>query len=115
MLGSMRPAARFATIAGAVGSGASQTTPLLLRLILAGWVLFPFVAGVAIDLISKEWAAWVRSTLYGVMLAIAAGSLTIYYLDLRPAGAAAGFLFVAVPAISVGLLVAMLAVAAFVK
>ena len=117
----MRKAARFATLAGAFGSevfffGASESTPLLLRIILAGWVFFPFFAAAAIDLVvSKNWVPWVRSTLFGVMLAIAVASLTVYGADLRPAGASAGFLFVAVPAASLGLLAGMLLLATLVS
>jgi hypothetical protein len=99
----LRRAALIAVLVGAVGSiglllRASQRTPPFLLFLFVLWMLSPFVAVVCADMVSKNWAALTRSTLYGVMLVLTLGSLAVYGNDaLNPRKAQAAFVFVAVP------------------
>ena len=70
----------------------------LLLLIMAIWVLAPFIALLLAFWLSKRWSVLTRTTLYSVMLVVALGSLAIYSTDaLWPFKAQAAFVYVVVP------------------
>jgi hypothetical protein len=99
----LRRAALIALLVGAAGSvgfllRAGQRTSRLLLAIMMIWVLAPFVALALAEAVSKRWTFFVRATLYGVMLVLTLGALTVYVDDaLRPRQAQAAFVFVVVP------------------
>jgi hypothetical protein len=80
----LRVVSLIAAVIGAVGSlgfmfrVGSRNPSLILIVLFTGWVLSPFVALVAADLVLKTRPAPVRATLYGVMLILTLGSLVIY-------------------------------------
>jgi hypothetical protein len=103
-LGLLRIIALIAVVVGAVGSvglmlRAGQSSPLVLKALFSIWVLSPFAALVWTYIVSKRWSILTRVTLYFVMLAVALASLAIYsgLVDIKPAGSANAFLYVAVP------------------
>ena len=99
----LRTAGLIAVIAGAAASlgflfHASQRRPPLLMVIFVIWVSSPFVALAIANAISGRWSVLTRATLYGVMLAVALGSLAIYGHDAAsPRRAQAAFVYVVVP------------------
>src|SRR5262245_4559914 len=114
-LGRLRTAGLIALVAGAMGSlvllfRARQNPPPFLLALFVLWVLGPFATLWLAYLWSARWSAGTRRTLYLTMLAVSIGSLVVYRADLRPAGAAAAFVWVMVPPAS--LLLAACAVAA---
>ena len=102
-LGLLGAAALIAVLVGAVGSvglllRAGQRTPRLLLVIMATWVLAPFIALLWANVVSKRWSVLTRVTLYSVMLVVTLGSLAIYGDDaLGHRRAQAAFVYVAVP------------------
>jgi hypothetical protein len=106
MLPILRAAGLAALPIGAVGSivlfvHATQRTPPFLVVLFVIWLLSPFAAFAALHVMSKQWSAATRTTLYGLMLVITLVSLTLYGNDgLRPRAAAPAFLFVLVPPLS---------------
>ena len=80
----MRAAAVIAAVAGAGGSlgltiYVGRHNPSLVLMALFGlWVLSPFVALVAANLVSRPWPALTRSTLQCVTVVLTLGSLAIY-------------------------------------
>jgi hypothetical protein len=102
-LGLLRAAALIAVLVGAVGSfgfmlRAGQRAPGFLIVLFALWVLSPFAALAVATVVSTRWSALTRATLYGVMLALALGSLALYgHVALGPPRAQAAFVFVVVP------------------
>jgi uncharacterized membrane protein len=50
----------------------------LLIVLFAGWVAMPFVGLGFIDLLSSEWSASARTTLFRLILFVAVASLAIY-------------------------------------
>jgi hypothetical protein len=108
--------------AGAVGSialmlRAGQRTPRLLLVLFIIWVLSPFVALVWANNASKRWTAVTRAAVYCVTLVVALGSLMVYgeLVDLRPAGSANAFLWVAVPPASLVFLTLVVSLAALIS
>jgi hypothetical protein len=105
-LGFLRGAALITLAGGALGSlalmlQAGQRTPGFLLVIFVFWVLSPFAALAAADLMSKRWSTAIRIALYGLMLVIGAFSLVAYSTDaLRPRTAGAAFTYVIVPPVS---------------
>jgi hypothetical protein len=100
----LRTAALFALPAGAVGSigfmlRAGHRNPSRALLILfAIWVLSPFVGMLFATILSKDWSALTRTTLYGVMLVLTVSSLSIYGdVALGPPRPKTAFAFVVVP------------------
>ena len=99
----------MAGLIGGLGSAALTVraayrlgSPLLVTLLITGWVIGPFVLFVIVDRASKHWATLTRSTLYASMLLVALGSLAIYVRFVYgPTRAKPAFAFVAVPPASV--------------
>ena len=112
----------IALIAGAIGSlvfmfHAGQNTPRLLLILFIFWVLAPFTALLWATMISKRWSVLTRGTLYCVTLIVSFGSLAIYseLIDVKPAGSANAFLFVAVPPASVIFIATIVPITAFIS
>jgi hypothetical protein len=120
-LGVLRAVALVAVLSGPVGSvglllRAGRHTPRLLLVLMAIWVLAPFMALVLANVVSKRWPVPTRVTLYGVTLLVTLGSLAIYADDaLRPRKAQAAFVYVAVPAASWLLIAIVVPIAAFIS
>lgn len=100
----LRTVASIAVLAGAVISvgflvrATGRNPSQLLVVLMAIWVVSPFVALLWANLVSKPWSAPVRVSLYGVMLLVSLASLTIYSADaLWPRSSQAAFVFIAVP------------------
>ena len=100
-----------ATVIGAIGSvallfyagtrGGSNKTQPVVMILIAIWVLSPFVILLAADALSKSWSDVTRSALYAMMIVIPVISLIVYVLmatgPVRPKAAAP---FVATPPVS---------------
>lgn len=103
----LRGAALVAALVGGVGSlvvliraGQRQATPLLLLLLMAAWVVAPFLALAWAFAASKRWAGPRQTALYSVMLLVSLGSLLVYSTGwLRAAGKTAAP-FVLTPGVS---------------
>ena len=103
-LGRLRAAALLAVLAGAGGSAGLMLRACwhndsrILLVLMAIWVLSPFMALVWASGVSKRWSVPTRASLYGVMLVVALGSLAIYGADaLRPPRPQGAFAFIAGP------------------
>jgi hypothetical protein len=100
----LRIAALFVLVAGAVSSlalmlYAGRRNPShLLIIAFVVWVLSPFVALGWANLQSIRWPRLVRTTLYGVTLALALATVMIYgNVVWHPPKSSAAFVFVVVP------------------
>ena len=121
-LARLRAAALIAVLVGAGGSvglmlrvGYHNPSRILL-LLMATWVLSPFLALVLADVVSKRWSVFTRTTLYSMMLIVTLVSLVIYVYDaLSPPKAQAAFVFVAVPPASWLLIALVVPLAAFIS
>jgi hypothetical protein len=118
----LRRAAEIAVVAGAAGSigfllrTIGRNPSLLLVILLALWVVSPFVALLLADVVSKRGSMVTRATLFIVMLVVALGSLGIYSADaLWPRSAQAAFFFIVVPPTSWLLIATVLLTAMFVS
>src|SRR5438094_7823186 len=117
LLRPLRTAARVAVAAGGVGSiglmlRVGQRTPRFLLVLFFFWVIAPFVALIAADALSTRWSVMTRATLYGLMLAITAGSLAMYgRVAFGPARSQPAATFVMVPPVSVLLTAIALSIA----
>jgi len=115
----LRAASIIVVAVGAIGSlvfmfRAGQRTPRFLLILFTIWVLSPFVALLWANTVSKRWSVLTRATLYCVTIIVTLGSLAIYseWVNLRPAGSANAFLFVAIPPASllfIGIVIPMAA------
>lgn len=94
-------------------SGSNGAQPVVMILI-AMWVLSPFVILFALHRISPGWSATTRTTLYSLMLVVAVISLVVYLSatggPVRPKPAAP---FVAVPPVEWALITISLVMGAF--
>lgn len=121
-IGLLRGAALIAVLAGAVGSfglmlhvGRRQQSLILIGLFTV-WALSPFVALVCAHVVSKHWSVLTRSTLYGVMLVLALGSLATYgNVALGPPRPQPAFVFLVVPLASWLLIAIALPISALVS
>jgi len=83
----LRTAALIAVLAGATGSvglllrATNRNPSHLLVVLLAIWVVSPFVALFWASIVSKRWSVQTRVTLYGVMLVVPLSCLAIYVAD----------------------------------
>ncbi|HEX6899723.1 MAG TPA: hypothetical protein VF789_08420 [Thermoanaerobaculia bacterium] len=119
LLGLLRAAALIAVVAGAGGSlglmlYAGRRTPRFLLFLFVIWVLSPFVAILGTSRHSKRWPAVTRAAFYWSAIIVSLGSLAVYggIIDLKPAGSANAFLYVAVPPASLVFMVIVVGVAA---
>jgi hypothetical protein len=102
----LRQASLLANVAGAVGATgfllhARQHPPKLLLMIFVVWVLSPYAALSVASFLSQRWTSGTRTALYGVMILIALGTLTIYGADaVWPRKAQPAFVFVLVPPVA---------------
>ena len=118
----LRRAAVVAVIAGAVGSfglmlhvGRHQKSLILIGLFTV-WELSPFVALVCAHVVSRDWSALTRTTLYSVMLVLTLGSLAIYgVVALGPPRPKPAFAFLVVPLASWLLIAIVLAIAVLIS
>ena len=117
--GLLRSVASIVTLVAALGSVALQVyagrhSPQTLVLILiAGWVLSPFVVLGILHLRASRWSPVPETTLYCLMLLVALGSLAVYSVAaMRPlASKPPAFLFVALPPATLLLATVVLAAA----
>jgi hypothetical protein len=100
----LRGAALIAVAAGAVGSAGlllragRRNDSRLLMVLMAVWVLSPFVALGLAHVASKRWSMLTRSTLYSLMLGLTLASLAIYTdAVVNPPKAQGAFVFIVVP------------------
>jgi len=121
-IGILRVVSIIALITGATGSlvfmfRAGQQTPRFLLVLFTIWVLTPFIALFWATMVSKRWSVLTRGMLYCVTLIVALGSLAIYseLIDVKPAGSANAFLFVAVPPASMLFIAMVVPIAAFIS
>ena len=119
--GSLRASALVALLGGAAGSlalllraGQRQGTQRPLLLLMAVWVVAPYVGLGWAFVASKRWPSPNQRSLFIASLFIAFASLAVYALDaLQPAKAPPGFRFVLVPAISWLMIIVIVAIASF--
>jgi membrane-associated HD superfamily phosphohydrolase len=105
--GRLRGPALIAALTGAAGSvglllrAGRRNDSRLLMVLMAMWVLSPFVALVWAHMVSKRWPVLTRSTLYSLMLVLTVASLAIYSdAVVSPPKAQGAFVFVVVPPVS---------------
>src|SRR6478609_3702246 len=73
-----------ALLLGAIGSvslmlrAGHNNNSVLLLFLFGLWELSPFLLLILAERVAKTWSAFTRETLYGLMLAITVGSLSIY-------------------------------------
>ena len=118
----LRVMAFIASVIGGAGSlifmfSEGQNTPRFLLVLFTIWILSPFAALLWANTVSKRWSTITRGTLYVATLIIGLSSLAIYseWIDIKPAGSANAFLFVAVPPVSLLFLALVVSVAAFIS
>ena len=100
----LHAAALAAVVAAAGGSvglmlwvGRHNPSSVLL-LLFALWVVSPFMGLQLADMFSKRWSVTTQATLHSVTLALALGSLAVYwYVALRPPTPTPAFVFLVVP------------------
>lgn len=119
-LGSLRAAALIVVVTGAIGSFGfmlrvgNRNNSFFLMLLFAIWVLSPFVALVLAHSVSRRWADLTCATLYGLMLVLSLGSLTLYGdVALGPPRPQPAFRFLVVPLASWLLIAVAMPIAAF--
>jgi hypothetical protein len=100
----LRTAALIAVLAGAVGSvglllrATNRNPSQLLVVVMAIWVVSPFVALLWASIVSKRWSVLTRVTLFGVMLVVPLSSLAVYVADaIWPRTSPGPFVFIPVP------------------
>jgi hypothetical protein len=121
VIGVLRAAALIVLAVGAAGSlvvmfRAGQHTPRLLLVLFTLWVLLPFAVLLLANIVSKRWSTTTRIMLYCTMVIVSLGSLAMYsgWFDVKPAGSANAFLFIAVPAASLIFIAIVDSIAAFI-
>jgi hypothetical protein len=119
--GLLRGAALIAVLVGAGGSvslmlrAGQRNNSRILLVLMAIWVLSPFMALLLAGMVSKRWSVLTQATLYSVMLVLTLGSLAIYGdAALRPRAKAA-FVYVIVPPASWLLVAIVLPIAALIS
>lgn len=117
-----RTAALVAALAAALGStgfllrATGRNPSQLLVVLLAVWVLSPFLALLWANATSARWSALTRASLHGATLTLALGSLAIYGADaLWPRSSQGAFVFIVLPPASWLVGAAVVLIAAFVS
>ena len=105
-----------AVVIGAAGSlaflwRAGQGTPRFVFMLMSTWTLAPFAALLVAHSVPSPLRRRQRM-LSVVTLLVVIASLAAYGLNLKPAGAPAGYLFVIIPLVSMGVVAAALVAAA---
>jgi hypothetical protein len=117
----LRTAARIALLAGALGSlgfelyAGRRNDSVVLRVLMAGWVISPFLVLLMASVASRGWSALTRQALDSVIIVVTAGSLAIYGADAVWPRKQAAFVYVVVPPISWLLTAAVVSIAAVVS
>ena len=118
----LRTTALIAVLAGAVGSvglllrATNRNPSQLLVVLLAIWVVSPFVALLWASIVSKGWSVLTRVTLYAVMLIVPLSSVAFYVADaIWPRTSPAPFVFIPVPPASWLFSVLVVLAAAFIS
>ena len=100
----LRTAALIAVLAGAVCSvglllrATNRNPSQLLVVLLAIWVVSPFVALLWASIVLKGWSVLTRVTLYAVMLVVPLSSVAFYVADaIWPRTSPGPFVFIPVP------------------
>ena len=113
-------AALVAALAGAAGSlalllRAGRRSPLVVMVLMATWVVAPFIVLLLALVRASRWPALVRRTLSIATILLALASVAIYANDgLRPEGKPPAFLFVLLPPLSMVVIAASLGIAALI-
>ena len=82
--------------------------------LIAVWILSPLIALVLAEVVAMRWRIFGRTTVYGLMLVVASGSMIIYEVDVFiPLSPRKGFPYALVPAVSWLLILIVLVIAAF--
>ena len=122
LLGLLRTAALIAAVAGAAGSTGlmlrvgHRNNSRMLLLLFGIWVLSPFMSVVLATLVSRRWSVLTRTTLYGGMLVLTAGSLAIYGdVAFGPPRAKPASVFLVVPLASWLVVAVVVAIAAMIS
>jgi len=118
MTGWLRSVSLIAVVAGTVASevlvirAGGRSQPLL-SVLFAIWILLPFVALAWANVVSKNWPALVRISLYCTTFLIALGSVAFYAGVILPrAGSPRAFVFVTGPLASWALMLIVVPIAA---
>jgi hypothetical protein len=118
----LRTASLIAVLAGALGSvglllrATNRNPSQLLVVLLAIWVLSPFLALLWAGIVSKRWSVLTRVALYGVMLIVPLSALAIYMADaIWPRTSPGPFVFIPVPPASWLLSAIVVLMAAFIS
>jgi hypothetical protein len=116
----MHNTARFGAMAGAGGSIAlmmhvAPRMPVLLVVLIGGWVVAPFVILTLVESVAARWPAPVRTTIQAVIVVTAIVSLAIYAASaFGPPRPKPAFYFVLVPPVSVAVAAAAIAIAGYI-
>ncbi len=106
----LRAAAIFAALIGVVGTlafllHAGQRTPRFLLVIMAGWVLSPYLMLAVLARLAKAWAPATRAALHRVTIFAAVATLVVYAVDsVRPLSEKAALAYVLVPPVAWGII-----------
>ena len=122
-MNALRATALFVALAGAACSAGFTTlrasqrnSPRLLLVLMAIWVMSPFIAFIYASVVAKRWPVPTQVRLYRAMLVVTLGSVAIYGVDaLHPLSAKGAPVFVSVPAASWLIFFTVVAVAVFKK
>lgn len=121
LIGLLRTVVLIVLVVGATSSlifmfRQGQDTPRFLLVLFTLWVLSPFAVLLWANAVSKRWSVITRIMLFGVTLIVALISPAIYgeWVNVKPAGSANAFLFVAVPPVSL-LFIITVPIAAFIS
>jgi hypothetical protein len=117
----LRAAALIAVLAGALGSlgfelyAGRRNDSVVLRVLMASWVLSPFLVLLLASVASRGWSALTRQALDSVMIVVTVGSLAIYGADAVWPRKQAAFVYVVVPPILWLLMATVVSIAAVVS
>jgi len=118
----LRTAALIAVLAGAVGSvglllrATNRNPSQLLVLLLAIWVVSPFMALLWASIVSTRWSVLTRVTLCAMMLIVPLSSVAFYVADaIWPRTSPGPFVFIPVPPASWLLGAILVLIAAFIS
>jgi hypothetical protein len=117
----LRAATLIAVLVGAMGSlgfvlyAGRRNESVVLRVLMVGWVISPFLVLLVAGVASRGWSALTRRALDSVMIVVTVGSLAIYGADALWPRKQAAFVYVVVPPMSWLLTSAVVSIAAVVS